>query len=95
MRGRRLLLMLRAEDRTTEDMVIETLRRHDGVVTRTAAELGVSTDALYRAAARGGRFGDAWRAAAQGRDGARRAAVKARRARMLERVRAREAERRG
>lgn len=76
--GSRLLLLLRAGDETARSRVLEELRDHGGDVSRTAAALGVSTDSLYRAAARDVTFGIAWRAIAMGRAGARAAAVRSR-----------------
>lgn len=65
--GPTLLLLLRARDDRARAHVLETLRANAGDVTRTAAALEVSSDSLYRAAARDGALGVAFRALAQGR----------------------------
>lgn len=78
MTGQTLLLMLRAQHQDARTHLLETLRRHGGDVSATAAELEVSTDSLYRAAARDATLGVAFRALSQGRAGARRAGVEAR-----------------
>lgn len=81
MTGRRLLLLLRAEEARAERSVLRELERQGGDVSMTAAELGVSTDSLYRAAARSAGFGARFRRLCQGLAGSREAAVRARRAR--------------
>lgn len=87
--GKRLLLMLRAEDDLAQTKVLSVLEQHRGDVTATARALEVSTDSLYGLAARFPAFGERFRAACQGLEGAQRAAVRARRQRAAVRARAR------
>jgi hypothetical protein len=84
--GRQLLLLLRVGDAAAREHVLATLRDQGGDVSATARLLGVSPDSLYVAAKRDAAWGRRFRALCQGLDGARRAAVRARRARVVRRV---------
>lgn len=90
--GKRLLLLLRAEQPEAQQRVLAALQENGGNVSATARALGVSAESLYLLAPRGTAYGDAFRAACQGMTGAQRAAVAARRLRAAEKARARAAE---
>jgi len=76
--GPDLLLLLRARRPEARRWVLATLRRQRGNVLATAAALGVSSKALYRAARRDPELGLPFRAACQGLEGSRKAAAAAR-----------------
>lgn len=90
--GKRLLLLLRAEDDIAYATVESTLTANRGDVMATARALGVSSDSLYLIARRFPAFGERFRKACQGLEGARAAALRVRRQRAAERLRARAAE---
>lgn len=92
MTGKKLLLMLRAEDDLAQATVLHALHERRGDVTAAARMLGVSTDSLYAIARRFPAFGERFRAQRQGIEGAQRAAVRARRTRAAARARQRAAE---
>lgn len=89
--GKRLLLLLRAEDDIAQATVLHALRQHHGNVTASARTLGVSVESLYSIARRFPAYGERFRAACQGIEGAQRTAVRTRRLRAAERAEARAA----
>lgn len=89
--GKRLLLMLRAEDDLAQATVLRVLDERCGDVCATARELGVSPGSLYAIARRFPAYGERFRRACQGIEGAQRAAVRTRMLRAAERAEARAA----